>query len=103
MRPANTDLSKKFAKFAGREVNAVEKNFDYKIGDTTYPMTEVHLAKDDPAVAELNAAVKKANLSLRLWLPGMMGTMDYRLNRLNAHVEKAADGKYRIGSSFTLG
>lgn len=103
MRPPKTDLSKKFAKFAGREVNAVEKTQNVKIGDTVYPITEVRLGKDDPAVTELVAAVKAAKLELRLWLPGMMGTMDYRLNRLNAHVEKGTDGKYRIGSSFTLG
>lgn len=103
MRPIETDLSKQFAKFAGREVNAKEITQNVKIGDTTYPITEVHLDKDDPAVTELSAAVKAAGLKLRLWLPGTMGTMDYRLDRLNAGVEKAADGKYRITSSFTLG
>ncbi len=103
MRPVNTDLSTQFAKFAGREVKAVEKIQNVKIGDTTYPMHEVRLDKDCPAVAELAAAVKEAGFHLRLWTPGMMGTMDYRLDRLNVNVAKAPDGKYRIGSSFTLG
>ena len=103
MRPNDTDLSKQFAKFAGREVKAIEKTQNVKIGDTVYPITEVHLASDCPAVAELTAAVKAAGLQLRLWTPGSMGTMDYRLDRLNAGVEKAADGKFRISSSFTLG
>lgn len=103
MRPDNTDLSKQFAKFAGREVIAVEKVQNIKIGDTTYPIHEVHLDDNCPAVAELSAAVKAAGLHLRLWTPGSMGTMDYRLDRLNANVEKASDGKWRIGSSFTLG
>ncbi len=103
MRPSDTDLSKKFARFAGREVNAREKTRNVKIGDTVYPITEVSLDEKDPAVAALATAVRKAGLELRLWIPGMAGTCDYRLNRLNAHVEKADDGKFRIGSSFTLG
>lgn len=103
MRPNDTDLSKQFAKFAGREVKAVEKTQNVKIGNDTYPISEVRLDKDCPAVAELAAAVKAAGLQLRLWTPGMMGTMDYRLDRLNVHVAKAPDGKYRIGSSFNLG
>lgn len=103
MRPNETDLSKQFAQFAGREVNAKEITQNIKIGDTTYPITEVHLDKNDPAVAELTAAVQAAGLKLRLWTPGSVGTMDYRLDRLNANVEKAADGKWRISSSFTLG
>lgn len=97
MRPANTDLSQQFAKFAGREVKVEEKHFP------KWGITEARVDHTDPAVAELTAAVQATGLQLRLWSPGMMGTMDYRLNRLNAHVEKAADGKYRIGSSFTLG
>ena len=96
MRPSDTDLSKKFSRFAGREVNAREKTRNVKIG-------EVSLDEKDPAVAALATAVRKAGLELRLWIPGMAGTCDYRLNRLNAHVEKSDDGKFRIGSSFTLG
>lgn len=100
----NADLSQQFAKFAGREVNAVEKTETLKLkhlGDIT--VTSVHIDDKDPAVAELAAAVAAAGLQLRLWAPGMMGTMDFRTDRLNANVEKAPDGKYRLGHSFTLG
>lgn len=104
MMPPKTDLSQQFAQFAGRAVNAIEKTETLKLkhlGDIT--VTSVHIDDKDPAVAELRAAVEAAGLALRLWTPGSMGTMDYRLDRLNAGIEKAPDGKYRIGHSFTLG
>jgi hypothetical protein len=29
--------------------------------------------------------------------------MDYRTDRVNAHVDKGADGKYRVGNTFNIG
>lgn len=97
------DLSQQFAKFAGREVQAIEHYHNMQIGDKTITATEVRLDDNDPAVAELTAAAIAAGYELRLWLPRGIGTMDVRPNRLNAHIEKAADGAYRISSRFTLG
>ena len=100
MRSDKTDLSQQFAKFAGRAVKAQDITHHVRVGDATYPVTHVEIDQNDPAVAELRAAVQAAGLSLRLWTPGSMGTMDYRLDRLNAGIEKAADGTYRIGHRF---
>lgn len=103
MRPAKTDLSKEFAAFAGREVQATEHKHNVTIAGRDFPYTEVRFAENDPALAELNASAKAAGLHVRLWLPNSMGTMDYQRNRLNVNIEKARDGKYRLGSSFTIG
>lgn len=97
------DLSAQFAHFAGREVRAKEHTEMVEVGDMSYPFTEVHLAKNDPAVKELTAAAKAAGLQLRLLIPGMAYTTDYRQDRLNATVAKATDGKYRFSPSFTIG
>lgn len=32
-----------------------------------------------------------------------MGTMDYRTDRVNTHIEKAPDGKWRVGPRFDIG
>ena len=99
------DVSVQFAKFAGREVNVTERQTKPRlIGKTYYSETIPVLDSNDPAVAELTAAAQKAGFELRLnFPPHGFGTRDYRLDRLNADVVKASDGKYRIGSSFSLG
>ena len=99
------DVSQQFNQFAGREVAVTEKDMTafYKKLGFDYAGVEAHLDENDPVVAELEAAVQKAGLQLRLWLPGMMGTMDYRLDRVNVHVAKEDDGKYRIQPGMNIG
>ncbi len=105
MRPDEYDLSEQFKKFAGREVIATEQTSTrhYKHLGITHTSTHVTLDDNDPAIKELTEAVKAAGLTLRLWLPETFGTMDFREDRLNVNVDKAADGKYRIGNRFTIG
>ncbi|MEZ0223981.1 MAG: hypothetical protein ACAH83_05465 [Alphaproteobacteria bacterium] len=94
------DVSHLFNKFAGREVPMKEEPF--VIRGKTY--TQVTLADDnDPTVQEIEQEAKKNGLQLRLWWPGVAGTADYRMDRVNAHIEKSTDGKYRISSRFDLG
>ena len=98
------DVSNQFNSFAGKEVTVTEKPWTRTskyLGEISG--VSVILDNNDPVVKELNDAVTAAGLHLRLWLPGTMGTMDYRLNRVNAHVEKESDGKYRIQPNFNLG
>lgn len=99
------NASKEFNKFAGREVGVTETPFktEFKNLGITYEGVRVEINKDDPAITELTAAVKAVGLHLRLWLPDTMGTMDYRLDRLNVHVRKEDDGKYRIQKDMGLG
>jgi hypothetical protein len=94
------DVSDIFNKFAGREVPMKEEPF--VIRGKTY--TQVRLAdENDPTVKELHDDAKAKGLSLRLWWPGMAGTADFRMDRVNAHIEKATDGKWRISNRFDLG
>jgi len=98
-------ISKAFNKFAGREVECVEetKTHHFKsLGDIT--LTEVRLKDPNDAVLqELRDEAAAMGLKLRVWLPGTMGTMDYRTDRLNVHVGKEADGKYRISPNIGIG
>lgn len=81
------NIASLFNKFAGKEVQVIKSR----------------LAASNPVVDELKQAAEDAGLILRLWLPGTVGTRDYRTDRLNAHVNKEADGKYRIASDFDIG
>ena len=81
----NLDLSALFNKFVGKEVQS--------------PV----LSSPDPVIEEMKEVACDNGLVLRVWFPGMMGTMDHRLDRLNARIEKDADGKWRVGSKFNLG
>lgn len=106
MTSLNLDVSKLFNQFAGKEIPMKEEEKTYtrrRTGETvTY--TQVSLADDnDPTVKAMADHAKANGLSLRLWWPGMFGTMDFRTNRVNAHIEKAADGKWRVEREFRLG
>jgi hypothetical protein len=94
------DLHAIFNKFAGKEVPMQEEKFT--IRGKTY--TQVKPADDkDPVINDMNAAASANGLKLRLWWPGMAGTMDFRTDRVNAHIEKAPDGKWRVSRDFHIG
>lgn len=98
------DVSNLFNKFAGREVPMAETQRKMTIGGKEYTFNEVSPAdKNDPVLAEMRDEAKKHGLSLRVWWEGIMGTMDYRMDRVNAHIEKAQDGKWRVAPRFNLG
>lgn len=97
-------LSDIFGKFAGREVPLNEKPYEVKLQSRTIKGTQLELAnKNDPTIAEMEKTAAENGLSLRLWWPGIMGTMDYREDRVNAHLEKDKGGKWRVSSKFNLG
>jgi hypothetical protein len=99
MTSINLDLSGKFNHFAGKEIAVTEVTHTTKYG----PIVEARLDKSNPVVDELKKAVEDMGLRLRLWLPGTAGTMEFRMDRLNVHVSKAEDGKYRIDPKFNIG
>jgi hypothetical protein len=98
------DVSEQFNKFAGLEVAVTEKPYKHTFrSGRTVEGVSVVLDENDPVVKELNDAVAAAGLHLRLWLPDTMGTCDMNMSRVNAYVEKEADGKYRLQPKFSIG
>lgn len=94
------DVSAMFNKFAGREVPMKEEPYVYD--GQTY--TRVKLADpNDPTLQEMRDAAKANGLKMRVWWPGVAGTCDFRMDRVNAHIEKEADGKYRVSKRFNIG
>jgi hypothetical protein len=93
------DLAKAFNKFSGREVSVTETNENYK--GRSY--TRAEIADNDATISEIRAAAAAMGLKVRVWLPGTMGTMDYRTDRLNVNVAKGNDNKYRVQSNFRIG
>ena len=95
----NRDVSSIFNKFAGREVSVTE-NPRQAYGHT-YLCPSID--QGDAVIKEINEEAEKHGLFTRVWLPQSAGTDDIRMNRLNVHIEKEADGKYRIQKGFRLG
>lgn len=81
-----------FDKYLGRKVLVKETSETLKIGDEDYDFTNCEIEPSETVVSE----IQKEHSHVRVWLPGTMGTMDYRLDRLNVHIEKQADGSYEI-------
>lgn len=99
------DVSHIFNKFAGREVNMTERTEKIKfkhIGEQSFTVVEP-ANKDEPLFKEMQDEASKHGLTLRLFWPGMAGTMDCRNDRVNAHIEKGTDGKWRVGRHFGIG
>ncbi len=83
----NLDLSAIFGKFAGQQVKDPNR-----------------LTADIDTVAEqMRDTAKQHGLTLRLKFPGMMYTQDAKPNRVNADVEKDANGALRIKGNFRIG
>jgi hypothetical protein len=102
----NPDVSKQFAKFAGKEVAVTETPWkrEYKFNPgVVYEGVTARYDEQDPVILSLKEETAKAGFYPRIWMPGTFGTMDYQTSRLNVHIEKEADGKYRIQPRFTLG
>lgn len=88
-----------FKKFAGREVGMTEET--YTVRGKTF--TQVKLDTSDPVIKEMRDEASKNGLKLRLWWPGVQGTPDARPDRVNIHIEKSDDGKWRVGKKFDIG
>ena len=81
------DLKKIFGKFAGKELR-----------DPNRLTTDI-----DSVLAQMETAAQKNGLKLRVWFPGTIGTMELRSDRVNAHVDQGADGKFRVSNKFEIG
>jgi len=85
MAPKN--VTELFNKFAGRELKDP--------GRVTCDI--------DSTLGEIEQVAKDNGLKLRIWFPGTVGTMDYRTDRINVHVEKDAAGKFIVSDKFKIG
>jgi len=97
-------LRKIFGKYAGQEVALVEKTRTIESKSRgKYDVTRLELANEkDPVVEALNETAKENGLILRIWWPGVMGTMEMRGDRVNVWLEQGADKKWRVSDSFEL-
>lgn len=102
--PSRDDISRIFNKFAGQEIAVTETSRTITIGGKSQTRTGARLADpENSVIAEIREAAAEAGLRVRLWLPGSVGTRDFRPDRVNVHVEKEADGKYRVAGRFNIG
>ncbi|TAL38956.1 MAG: hypothetical protein EPN97_03190 [Alphaproteobacteria bacterium] len=98
------DVSGIFNKFAGREVPMHEETKTMRIGCVIKKLTAVSLADPaDPTLKEMSDEARKNGLQLRVLWPGKGYTDDYVRTRVNAHIEKGTDGKYRVSRKFDIG
>lgn len=96
-------LTKLFNKFVGKEVPMIEKKVPANIGCRIVETTQVSPADPkDPVLEEMKKTAEENGLKLRVWWPGVSGTKDLRNNRVNAHIAKASDGKYRVTDDFQI-
>jgi hypothetical protein len=96
------DITAIFNKFAGKEIRVVEKTHTITIEGKAYTEARAELGQREPTVAAMKKLASDHGLTLSVLLPGQISTTDYRTDRINAHVEKDADGKYRI-KKFGIG
>ncbi len=98
------DIRPLFNKFAGREIEMIETARTVRIGGKDQIRTEARLADpQNPLIADMHDTATNAGFRLRLWFPGSIGTRDVRADRINAHIEKSPDGKYRVAARFHIG
>ena len=85
-------MSTAYDSFLGREVRVTSETKELEILGKVMSFTNHDLAADDVVIAEIEAL----HPNVRLWLPGTFGTMDYRTDRLNVHVEETSEGVFTI-------
>ena len=99
------DITEIFNRFAGREVPMVEIQKTHNSFGETYTDTVLQLANpNDPTLQEMQKVAKDNGLTLRFFWPTHgRGIDDAKPDRVNVHIGKAADGKYRISKNFKVG
>lgn len=102
MRP-DKKLTEQFNKFVGHEVKVIETPRTAVYGGKTYHQVDTEIADGDHTIGALRRAAQKAGFSLRVLLPRSRATMDFRKDRLNVHVAKESDGKYRVQKNIGIG
>jgi len=92
-------LKQAFNKFVGKEV-PVKKTLKTigGRGHEAYEMDQKH-----PVLEDMRQVAADMGLKMRIWGPDMVGTMDYREDRVNAYVTKDTQGKWKVSNRFEIG
>lgn len=85
-------LDTKYDTFVGQKVLVDVTPREYK----GFSCDKYDLNKDDTTISAIKVEAEKVGLHLRVWLPRTMGTMDYRMDCLNVHVEEQEDGTFQV-------
>ncbi len=97
------DIAKIFNKYAGKEIQVEEKYVFLSFGRSSYAYGDIKPDKNDPVLKAMKRAASEKGLTLRVWFSESTRSCDYRKDRLNVHVTKGEDGKYRVSDKFTIG
>lgn len=96
-------MVKIFGRFMFAEVPMVEETRTHTFAGKEHAYNEIRFADDKhPVLVDLRKTAKECGVNLRVWWPGMIATMEFDQNRLNVHLEKGADGKWRISEKMNL-
>lgn len=87
-------MDSKFSKFIGRKVKVAETIHIYRRKDKEIEYVECELDPSETIVSEVVAETN--NSHIRVWLPGVLGTADYKGNRINIYIKKQPDGSYQV-------
>ncbi len=98
------DITKIFNKFAGKEVQVKETSWTVDAGGGKTEILKANmLVENEPTIQAMQKLADDKGLTLRILWPNSGMTDDVQTNRINVHVVKEQDGKYRIGKKFTVG
>lgn len=94
------DVSRVFRQFAGVEIAMKEQNQTLRSGGV---YTSWVYDESEPTIKAMHAFAEANGYTLRVWTPYVAGTCDMQMNRVNATIDRDADGKWRVQQVFTLG
>ncbi len=89
---------KPFEKYVGKVVTVEQSEHTMERNGKKVYTSRFEVTENDPVIQEIKGLLGKEGLLLRIWVPGSIGTMDFRPNRLNVHVseEPADSGVFQI-------
>jgi hypothetical protein len=96
-------MIKIFGRFIFAEVPLVEEKKTHTFLGKEHTYENISLADENhPVLVDLRKTAKECGMKVRVWWPGMIATMELDRDRLNVHLEKSADGKWRIAERMHL-
>lgn len=80
------------SKYVGKVVNVLEQKFVTSRGERTQYIDD----PNDPVLSELKKECQDNGYSLRVWVPGIMGTCDWNTKRVNIDLVQQDDKSWKI-------